>query len=254
LGVLTNGEEYEFYRREIIDSKVNVITLGKANLQSLPNKMTTLSAFTKDAIQNEESGTILDRILELREARRTLEGNKDELATEVANLFTERVSEKIASPAELQAKEMIDRLIQDIESEIDDGDISSPEPETPPEPVTDREQGDTENLYHIQFVDDGEILAEFEAPQQADAFLEAVDYLVQNYDFVPELEPLPYIPGRTRPIIHSQTSADGKEMKQPRELADGYYVETNLSSNQKQRELQRLAQQCGLRVEFGGEW
>lgn len=255
LGILTNGEEYEFYRREIIDSKVNVITLGKANLQSLPDKMTTLSAFTKDAIQNEESGTILDRILELREARRTLEGNKDELATEVADLFTERISEKLASPAESQAKGMIDRLIQDIESEIDDdGDTGSPEPETPPEPVTDREQGDTENLYQIQIVDDGEILAEFEATQQVDAFLEAVDYLVTNHNLISKLEPLPYIPGRTRPIIHNQTSADGKEMKQPRTIGDGYYLETNLSSGQKQREIRRLIEYYEFTIRFDGGW
>lgn len=109
LGILTNGEEYEFYRREVIDSKVNVSTLGQADLQSLPNKMTTLSAFTKDAMQNEEWVTILDRIRELREARTTLEVEKDELATEVADLCTERVSEKLASPAESQAKEIPDK-------------------------------------------------------------------------------------------------------------------------------------------------
>ena len=255
LGILTNGQEYEFYRREIVDSKVNVDTLGKANLQSLPDKMTTLSAFTKDAIQNEEWVTILDRIRELREARTKLEVEKDELATEVANLFTGRVSEKLASPAESQAKEMIDRLIQDIESEIDeDGGTDSLEPETPPDLEIDREASDSEDLYRIQFADGETVLAEFEGAQQANAFFQAVEYLIREKDLVSKLESLPYIPGRTRPIINGQTSADEKEMKQPRELSGGYYLETNLSSTQKQRELDRLAGRCELTLEFAGNW
>lgn len=255
LGILTNGEEYEFYRREIADSKVNVTTLGRANLRGLSDKMTTLSAFTKDAIQNEESETILDRILELREARRTLEGDKDELAAEVANLFADRVSEKLDSPAESQAKEMIDRLTQEIESEIDDSGGTDPvQQESPPEPVTGQKRGKSEDLYHIRFDNSGAFVAEFEDTNQADVFVEAVDYLVRNHDLISELESLPYIPGRTRPIIHGQTSADGKEMKQPRELAGGYNIETNLSSAQKRRELQRLAQRYEFTIECSGDW
>jgi len=217
--------------------------------------MTTLSAFTKDAIQNEESGTILDRILELREARKTLEIEKDKLATEVADLFTERVSEKLASPAESQAKEMIDRLIEDIESEIDDdGDIDSSGTEISPELGDDRERADDGDSYRIQFVDGGSVLAEFEDTQQANVFVEAVNYLVQNYDLVSKLEPLPYVPGRTRPIIHDRTNVDGKNMKQPRELIDGSYIETNLSSVQKRRELDRLVESFDFAVESNSDW
>jgi hypothetical protein len=81
--------------------------------------VTILRAFTKGAIQNDESVKILNRIRELRDARNTLEDDKNSLATDVATLLTENVSEKISSQAESQAKEMIDRLIQDIEGEID---------------------------------------------------------------------------------------------------------------------------------------
>ena len=255
LGILTNGQEYEFYRREIIDSKVNVDTLGKANLQTLPNKMTTLSAFTKDAIQNKEWVTILDRIRELREARTKLDVEKDELATEVADLFTERVSEKLASLAESQAKEMVDRLIKDIESEIDDDNgKGSLEMENQPDSVANRKTSGAEDLYRIRFANDETVLDEFEDTQQANALFEAVVYLTRDHDLISKIESLPYIPGRTRPIINDQTNADGKEMKQPRQLPDGYYLETNLSSTQKQRELNRLAEYCGLKVKYEGKW
>jgi len=254
LGILTNGREYEFYRREIIDSKVTVNTLATATLSSLSDKMTTLSAFTKDAIQTEEWIPILDRIRALRDARTELEARKDELAGEVAHVFTEQLSDALASPAESQAKEMIDRLIRDIEREIDDGSGEPADPEVVPDQVIGRGSSDAADRYHVQLLNENKTLAEFAEAQQVDAFLHAVDNLVRNHDLISELRPLPYIPGRTRPIINDQTNADGKAMKQPRELSGGYYVETNLSSIQKQRELGRMASQCELTVEFVGNW
>jgi hypothetical protein len=254
LGILTNGREYEFYRREIIDSKVTVNTLATATLSSLSDKMTTLSAFTKDAIQTEEWIPILDRIRALRDARTELEARKDELAGEVAHVFTEQLSDVLASPAESQAKEMIDRLIRDIEREIDDGSGEPADPEVVPDQVIGRGSSDAADRYHVQLLNENKTLAEFAEAQQVDAFLHAVDNLVRNHDLISELRPLPYIPGRTRPIINDQTNADGKAMKQPRELSGGYYVETNLSSIQKQRELGRMASQCELTVEFVGNW
>jgi len=84
--------------------------------------------------------------------------------------------------------------------------------------------------------------------------VETVRYLVSKHDLISVLEPLPYIPGRTRPIIHEQTSYNGKQMKQSRELPGGNYLEVNLSSGQKQRELERLVNQLQLSVRFTGNW
>lgn len=255
LGILTNGQEYEFYRRVIIDSKVTVNTLGTADLPTLADKMTTLSAFTKDAIQNEEWMTILDRIRELREARTRLEGEKDELAAEVASLFIDQISENLASSAESQAKEMIDRLVKDIDREIDNGSgTGSANTQTSPEPVNEHESNESDDVYRIQIIDGKTEIAEFEDTQQVSVFLEAVEYLVRSHDLMSTFESFPYIPGRTRPMLNDQTSAAGKEMKQPRELTGGYYLETNLSSTQKQRELDRLIERCELAVEFSGSW
>ena len=256
LGILTNGEEYEFYRREVIETKVNVNTLGRTGLQSLPERVTTLRAFTKDAIQNNEWQKILNRIKELREARTTLEREKDDLATEVAELFSERVSGTITPQTESQAKEMIDRLIEDIKNEINsDGDPADrDEVEKSPQTVVKKDQMDSDGAYQITFFDGENELVEFSASQQADVFIEAVDYLVRNHKLISELEPLPYIPGRTRPIIHEESSFEGKQMKQPRKLAGGYYIETNLSSTQKQRELRRLTNMYDLEIQISGGW
>ncbi len=256
LGILTNGQKYEFYRREVIDTKVNVNTLGRTDLQRLPERVTTLRAFTKDAIQNNEWEKILNRIKELREARTTLESEKDDLATEVAELFSERVSGTITPQTESQAKEMIDRLIGDIENEINsDGDLPDRDDlEGSPQVVVEKDQTNSNGAYQITFFDGENELADFSAPQQADVFIEAVDYLLRNHNLISELEPLPYIPGRTRPIIHNENSFEGKQMKQPRELAEGYYLEVNLSSGQKRREIGRLVEMCDCSVQFGGGW
>ena len=120
LGILTNGENYEFFRRQVNDSKVEVNSLAKIHLQNLPNRITILRAFTKEAIESDEWVTILNRIRELHDAQVVLESNKDDLATEMAGVLTENVSETISTHAEAQAKEMIDRLITDIEQEIDE--------------------------------------------------------------------------------------------------------------------------------------
>jgi predicted type IV restriction endonuclease len=118
-GILTNGKQYRFFQRRVDASNVDVQKVGDVALEDLPNRLAVLKAYEKDAIESGESGKILGRINELREARRTLEADKDELATELSDVLADRVSETISSLAESQSKEMIDRLVHDIESEID---------------------------------------------------------------------------------------------------------------------------------------
>ncbi|SDY07266.1 hypothetical protein SAMN04487946_1064 [Halobellus clavatus] len=126
-GILTNGKQYRFFQRRVDASNVNVQQVGDIALEDLPNRLAVVKAFEKDAIESGESGKILGRINELREARRTLEFEKDDLAVELSNVLADEVSDAISSLAETQAKEMIDRLVADIESEIDaDGSTESP--------------------------------------------------------------------------------------------------------------------------------
>ncbi len=118
-GILTNGKQYRFFQRRVDASNVDVQKVGDVALDDLPNRLAVLKAYERDAIESGESGKILGRINELREARRTLKTNKDGLAVDLSNTLADGVSDSILSLAETQAKEMIDRLIADIESEID---------------------------------------------------------------------------------------------------------------------------------------
>jgi hypothetical protein len=118
-GILTNGKQYRFFQRRVDASNVDVQKVGDVDLEDLRNRLAVLKAYEKDAIASGESGKILGRINELREARRTLKTDKDDLAVELSNKLANEVSDSISSLAETQAKEMIDRLVEDIDSEID---------------------------------------------------------------------------------------------------------------------------------------
>jgi hypothetical protein len=117
-GILTNGKQFRFFQRRK-EPDVSVDRVGKVQLEELPSKFPVLKAFSKEAIESGESKTFLEKIHKLREARHTLESEKDDIATAVTELIAERVSDAISSMAESQSKEMIDRLIEDIENEID---------------------------------------------------------------------------------------------------------------------------------------
>ena len=255
-GILTNADEYRFFQRRVTGSDVTVRRVGTANLEALTERTTLLEAYTKDDIESGEGREKLERINELREAQDKLETRKDDLARELVEVLTEGVSGSIASLAESQSKELIDRLIKDIEGEIDsgnDGSCDSEATETPRDRHSVRDDSGGAG-YRIVFLNGDDPIAEFRGDQQAETFVEAVDYLASEHGFVSKLGELPYIPGRTRPIIHEETSTDEVELVQPREISGGYYVETNLSSVQKRREIDRLVDHYDFTVEFDGNW
>lgn len=255
LGILTNGEEYAFFRRQVVDSKVKVNTLAEMPLESLPDRITILRAFSMEAIQNDKWVNILNRIEELQAAQSNLQTNKGQFAARITDMLTDSVSDVISSQTESQAKEMIDRLIQDIEHEIDaDGTNSRGEVN---EEITLTEPSPNPSGEYIIKVQNGETtLATFSDDNQSDAMAKATDYLIENHKLISELEPLPYVPGRKNALINdAPTHPDGEgDMRTYRELTNGYYLFTSFNKRDKKRHVQRLADKCGLEVKFEGGW
>lgn len=103
-GILTNGKQYRFFQRRVDSSNVNVQQVGDMLIEELPNRLAVLNAYQKDAIESGESGKILGRINELREALQTLKTQKDDLAAELSNVLSDRVSDAVSSLSEPQAK------------------------------------------------------------------------------------------------------------------------------------------------------
>lgn len=250
-GILANGEEYEFYQRRIIDSEVRVEAVEKTTLKTLPQKINILEAYQAETIRAEESGSIIEHIRKLRESRETLNEDKEELATAVAESLTESVSDVIESDAKTQAKEMIDRLVADVDQQISPATTESDDETLPASDPSD-ESSETPDLYRATLTRDGEIEEQFENTVQSDLMIAVTDYLIQNHNAVSAIEPLPYIPGKKRAIINGEPTYDGTEMAQPREVGEGYYVEVNLSWDQKKREMERMADAIGLGITVEG--
>jgi hypothetical protein len=118
-GILTNSKQYRFFQRRVDASNVDVQKVDDVALNDLPDNLTLFNAYTKDAIETGKSEDFFRRINKLREARQTLEADKDDLGVKLSNLLADEVSDSISSLAETQAKEMIDRVVADIKSEID---------------------------------------------------------------------------------------------------------------------------------------
>lgn len=262
-GILTNGEEYEFYRRQVVDSKINVDPLADTNLQNLPDRVTILRAFTKDAIQTGDSEKIATRISKLKQARGVLKSEKERLAAEVTELFTDGVSDAISSQTESQAKEMIDRLVQDIKQEINpDTDLSSTvkmEPEGGqgiPENESEDRVGDApfdrSGRYVVKFSNSSEEVAAVSGHTQAKAMVNAANYLIRYHGLIDTIN-IPWVPSQNKAIIN-----DVPEWEQAdpfyKELINGYYLDTKLNKSGKQREIRNMVEQCGLGVIFEGGW
>ena len=245
LGILTNGQEYEFYYRYLGDSnsQFNVEAVERTTLQKLPDKKNIIGAYQAQKIRNEESIAIIEHIRELRKSRDTLTNEKDELATAVADLLTDTVSDAIESEAQTQAKEMIDRLVTDIESEV--------EGETPVSGGSGEDSPTLSESYTVDIFRDGNVTETFEDSVQSDLIASVVNYLVESHDLISAIEPLPYIPAKKRAIINDEPTYNDRQVKQPRELVEGYYLEVNLSWGQKKQEMERLADACGLEVTIG---
>ncbi|WP_225333010.1 type I restriction endonuclease [Halomicrobium urmianum] len=261
-GILTNGEEYEFYRRRVVDSKVTVNALSDATLQSLPDQINILRAFTEHAIQTGDAEKIATRVNELKRARKTLETEKDRLALEVTELLTDSVSDVVASPAESQAKEMIDGLVQEIEREID------PDRASPSAADSDasedgmdglirnggrkRRPFDTSGRYVIRIYDGDDAVAAVSDRTQAKAMVGVANYLVRFHGLTDRID-VPWVPSRNKAIINDEPEwAEADPVY--KELVDGHHIDTKLSKRGKKREVERMAAECGVTVEFDGDW
>jgi hypothetical protein len=246
LGILTNGQEYEFYYRYLgdSDSQFKVEAVERTTLRKLPDKKGIIEAYQVSTIHNEESIAIIEHIRKLRKSRDTLTDDKEKLATAVVDLLTDTVSDAIESEAQTQAKEMIDRLVNDIESEID---TDTPRRLDNEDSSTDSEDRITQP-YSGEISQSGDVAESFTDSVQSDLMASIVNYLIQNHDLISAIEPLPYIPAKNRAIVNDEPTYNDKEMKQARELEQEYYLEVNLSWDQKQRELGRMAEACGVEI------
>ncbi len=96
----------------------------------------------------------------------------------------------------------------------------------------------------------------FSGEIQTDVMGEAVSYLIENYDLISKIEPLPYIPGREKAIINNQPTSPHNEeaMRGYQELAGGYYLDTHMNGPRKKSYMRKFADKCQTELTFEGKW
>jgi hypothetical protein len=84
----------------------------------------------------------------------------------------------------------------------------------------------------------------------------AVDYLIQEYDLISEIE-IPHFPPHAQKncsVNVEPVHPNGEEMRIPYELTNGYYLHTSLNRRGKKSRIRDLAEHVGLSVEFLEDW
>ncbi len=110
----------------------------------------------------------------------------------------------------------------------------------------------TGDVYVVQFVEDEGHSFEIRGDLQSKTMVDAANYLITNHDLMERIE-IPWVPGRSKAVINDRDEWEGAVVAyQP--LEDGYYIDTNVNSAGKQREIKRMAQICGIDVNFKGDW
>lgn len=242
-GLLTNGKKYQFFRYNGTPSGQ---LLGELRLEQLPHRSDIVKTLSKESVVAGESRQIAETVRARRVAVSKLTSDKEDVAEEITAVVTNHVGEtSISSTVKAEAKALVDRVVNTLEErgekleEADSPDAIQSAPSTTRDVDAD-----------IVLIEDEAPVSSFDANTQADAMAEAVDFLIEQYDLLDALS-IPYVPGKTKAILSDSTShPDGEEMRSPRTLSGGVYVETHMSKKAKQKELDRLADRCGVTFRY----
>jgi len=113
--------------------------------------------------------------------------------------------------------------------------------------------GSNRRKYVVELYKADEIVKQFEVHGhggQSDIMASVTDYLIDYQNLMDNIA-IPYASRGNKPLINDSA----KEMESHRRLSNGYFLNTNYNSSQKKTRIEDLAfTECGLRVEFDGDW
>lgn len=238
-GLLTNGRSYEIYRREIVDNGVQIRTVERLKLEELPLYADLVRLLSKKGLESGESQENFERIRDVRGAKRTLREEKETIAEDLAHTLTDAAGEVVSQEAKTEAKELIDRLVQTLETSAEershqtevDGDDTERDSHSFWNEIED-ELGIRRTDESVELVDDH---------TAKDNFVAFVSYLFENSYLTDE--DVPFGTGRKRYVLNSEKKhKDGGSMYAPEEVRDGIYLETHSNTLQKKRRIVELGE------------
>lgn len=248
-GILTNGREFEIFRRDYSSNRPNEVSLAKFPIEDSIKNSQPLRAVSRESINTGESRQIAEKIESVQQAVDTLQTNKEDLAEEVTRVVTSVAGEAVSQRVEDEAKNFVDNLILSLEEQAHKPSIKKK--------ASDVSKPNSGDRYEIQLLQGGLEQHRVSGNTQAKAMAELVDYLIREKGLMSEIE-IPYIPGTgkgKRALINDEpVHTNGDDMKLFEELSNGYYLFTALSSETKIRYASELPEKVGLECDFIGDW
>lgn len=231
LGVLTNGEVYELYRRYITDDgDVRKQRVDAVSLEDFPDKAVLLNTLTKTQVTSGTYTERLERYFELQEAQRRLNTNQENIAGELV----ETVTETVGSIAEQPARTHVIEYLNSVQAELADRSPNQPEQRPP------REVLETETPIVIE---SGKTV--FAGEVSARDHFRAVVQTLFRYGHL-TTEALPITAGSKRYILNTEpVDRDGEQMADGEEIVEGVYAELNAGTAQLERFVTALLEETG---------
>jgi hypothetical protein len=248
-GLLTNGRNFEIFRRDVSSNRPNEISLAEFSIENVPNNEDPLKTLSREYIDSGESRQIAEKIEAVQNAVASLRKNKETLAEDVTGKVTEVAGSAVSQQIEDEAKAFVDDLIETLEEQAHRTAVV----QDPPGGDDDPEDGE----YVIRLTRNGREVFRVAEDIQSEAVGSLVNYLIGKEGLLDEIE-IPYIPGTgqgSRALLNDEpTHPNGSDMRGQQRVSGGYYLLTNLSSEDKKRYVSELPEKVGLECEFSGGW
>jgi len=248
-GLLTNGWNFEIFRRDVSSNRPNEISLAKFTIERVPANEHPLKALSRGSIDSGESQQIAEKIESVQNAVASLRKNKETLAEDVTGEVTEVAGSTVSQQIEDEAKAFVDDLIEMLEEEAHRTAIV----QNPTGDDDETEDGE----YIIHLTRNGDEIFRVAEDVQSEAVGSLVNYLIGEKELLAEIE-IPYIPGTgqgSRALLNDEPQhPNGSDMRGQQRVSGGYYLLTNLNSEAKKRYVSELPEKVGLECEFSENW
>ncbi|WP_336336429.1 type I restriction enzyme HsdR N-terminal domain-containing protein [Haloarcula brevis] len=265
-GILTNGKSFEVLTKNRHQNGGEEVSVVQFDLDDLAENPNVLELLTKESIRSGKSDEIAEQVAQTNRAIRYLQENEDNITKSVTEAVESDVGE-LTIDLEGQSREFVQNLVSILREQrhfvsekpsenVDDG--ANPQQAVSTSPNDDGGEIKDRQGYVVRF-SDGTIIPRDSTEiqtQQKENMGAAVDFLIEEYNLIDELE-IPHFPPRARKncsINNEPVHPNGEEMRRPYELTNGYFLHTSLNTTGKETRLRDLTEEVGLTIEFLCEW
>jgi hypothetical protein len=260
-GILANGKSIEVLTKNRRQNGAEEVSVVQFDLDDLAENPEVLELLTKESIRSGKSDEIAEQVAQTNQAIRRLETNEDRVTESVTNAVEQEVGE-LTIDLEAQSREFVQGLVSVLREQQHFVSEESPNTGDGAAPTESENDGSTDSAalegYVVRF-SDGTLIPRGDSEthtQQNENMGAAVDYLIQEYDIISDLD-IPYFPPQARKncLINTEpVHPHGEEMRGPYKLTDDHYLQTSLNTQSKKTRLRGLAEVAGLDIEFLHGW